>query len=310
MNSPTTLNYEIRPCKYAERKMLLASFLRIISRIGKPYQYIGFGGLSFTDFKLFHKELNIDTMYSIEGGNFTDDKLLCNKPYSYIKILKGMSTSVIPTIDLSTPSIIWLDYDDTLSMTIFDDINLIFNSIAVGSVFVMSCNRELKKGNQPYSVSELRNLYNDLTPFNLAHDCCTPEKAPQTIRVMIENHCNRIITERNKLEQSNLRFYPLYNIIYSENRGARMFTYGGIILDDSIDYYSLNIDHLNFINTDLPYTIKIPNVTHRESLAINQALGNEDQEKELILKQIITGEDLKNYKQFYKYMPNFYDVRL
>lgn len=56
MKSPTVLNYEIRPCKFAERRMLLASFARIIGVFKQQYQYVGFGGLSFTDFKLFHRE--------------------------------------------------------------------------------------------------------------------------------------------------------------------------------------------------------------------------------------------------------------
>lgn len=312
MNSPTILNYEIRPCKFAERKMLLASFSRIINRIGKPYQYIGFGGLSFTDFKLFHKELNIDTMYSIEGGSYSDERILCNKPFSYISILKGMSTAMLPEIDFSSPSIIWLDYDDIMSMTVFDDINLIFNAISVGSIFVLSCNRQLKNMEtcQPYTPDELRDIFGDLTPFDLKPDCCTDGKAAMTIKTMIESHCKRNIQERNQREGTTLQFYPLYNIIYAENRGARMYTYGGIVLDESIDYKSLNVGHFDFINTSEPYNIKIPNITHREALRINQVLGDEAAERVLISKGIITEDLLREYKKVYKYMPNFYDVRL
>ena len=57
MKSATVLNYETRPCKFVERRMLLASIARIMGVLKLRYQYIGFGGLSFTDFKLFHKEL-------------------------------------------------------------------------------------------------------------------------------------------------------------------------------------------------------------------------------------------------------------
>ena len=60
--SAVTINYEIRPCKFVERRMLLASLSRILGAIRKEqeYQYIGFGGCSFTDFKLFHRELQIN----------------------------------------------------------------------------------------------------------------------------------------------------------------------------------------------------------------------------------------------------------
>lgn len=67
MKSPNILNYEIRPCKFVERRILLASLYQIVINMRQAYQYIGFGGLAFTDFKLFHKELSIDSMYSIEG---------------------------------------------------------------------------------------------------------------------------------------------------------------------------------------------------------------------------------------------------
>ena len=74
MKSPNLFNYEIRPCKFVERRMLLASLYQIVINMRQEYQYIGFGGLMFTDFKLFHKELSVNSMYSIEGG-FTPEKL-------------------------------------------------------------------------------------------------------------------------------------------------------------------------------------------------------------------------------------------
>ena len=89
-----------------------------------------------------------------------------------------------------------------------------------------------------------------------------------------------------------------------------MYTFGGIILRDDENIDNLNIKDYAFINTEQPYEIKIPNITHRESLVINQVLGDVVKEKELIEKGIITVENLKHYKKIYKFMPNFYDVRL
>ena len=91
MNSSKRLNYETRPAKFTERKMLLSSFLRICNLYGGNYQYIGLGGVSFTDFKLFHKELHINEMYSLEGGDFSKEKLQINLPFSFIKIIKERS---------------------------------------------------------------------------------------------------------------------------------------------------------------------------------------------------------------------------
>ena len=47
MKSPKILNYEIRPCKFVERRLFLQSLYQITSSLKIKYQYIGFGGLFF-----------------------------------------------------------------------------------------------------------------------------------------------------------------------------------------------------------------------------------------------------------------------
>ncbi|WP_347294068.1 O-methyltransferase, partial [uncultured Duncaniella sp.] len=204
------MNYETRPCKFAERRMLLASFARIMGVLKLKYQYIGFGGLSFTDFKLFHKELHIKEMYSIEA-KYEPSKLEFNKPYSCINILHGQSSEQLSLIDLSKPSIVWLDYDNTLSMTFFTDIELVLREVPHGSIIIISCNRELKNGNTPYSNNEFKEIYGSLVPYDIIENCCADINSCNTIKRMLEGYCNRIIKERN-LVGENLSFIPLYNI--------------------------------------------------------------------------------------------------
>lgn len=309
MKSPTVLNYEIRPCKFAERQMLLASFARIIGAFKQQYQYVGFGGLSFTDFKLFHRELHINTMYSIEE-KYCKPKLEFNKPYSCISILQGHSTDMLSSINLSKPSIIWLDYDDALSMDIFTDLELVFHAIPKGSIYIMSCNRQLRKDKEtPYSNNELRNLYGSLVPFNIQENCCTDANSSHTIKIMIENHCNKILNDRKKLGE-NLMYKSLYNIKYNEYRGARIFTCGGIVLNKDDQDLNLNLDDLDYISTPQPYEINIPNLTYRETSYLNQILNVADKENDIIQKGIISSEDIRKYKKIYRFIPNFYDVRI
>lgn len=309
MKSPTALNYEIRPCKFVERRMLLSAFIRILPLFNSNYQYIGFGGLSFTDFKLFHRELHINTMYSIEGG-YNESKLEFNKPYSCIKILCGKSLAMLSTIELTQPSIIWLDYDDCLSLDIFNDLEHILMRIPHGSIYLMSCNRQLRKDKTPYSIEELTEIYNNLVPIGLDKDCCSSTKAAETIRRMLEGDCNNVISDRNKTEATKLKFKTLFNLIYEEYRGARMYTFGGIVLNDSFDEKSLKLSDLDFIGTSEPYEIDIPNLTYREATALNQILYFDEKENYFINNSIIDKDEIVRYKKYYKYLPNFYDVRL
>lgn len=328
--SATEINYEIRPCKFVERRMLLASISRILGAIrkDKEYQYIGFGGCSFTDFKLFHRELQINRMFSIENGDYSDQKLEINKPFHCIKICKGNSNLVLPNIDLTIPSLIWLDYDGVLKNYMFEDLEIIFHTIPAGSIFIMSCNRELKKGNyvelqeqiiddndgqNPMSPDEIKEVFGDLVPFDIENDACTPAKSYYTIKSMLDKKIERTLNDRNGSKHENNRFQLLYNIIYQENRGAKMFTYGGIVCDENININSVSFDNFDFITKspmDGVYKINVPILTHRETLMLNQILFNPEEEKKLIDDKVIKENELKQYKKIYKYCPSFHDVRI
>ena len=308
MKSATVLNYEIRPCKFAERRMLLASIARIMGVLKLKYQYIGFGGLSFTDFKLFHKELHIKDMYSIEA-KYEPNKLEFNKPYSCINILHGQSSDQLSLVDLSKPSIVWLDYDNTLSMTFFTDIELVLREVTHGSIIIISCKRKIKNGNTPYTNEEFKEIYGSLVLYDITENCCADVNSSETIKRMLEGYCHRIIKERNSIGD-NLSFVPLYNIKYAEYRGARMLTYGGIVLSSECEKDDLNIDGFDFISTIQPYEINIPNLTYREASYLNQILDIEEREKELIDKRILTATEVEKYKRIYRFLPHFYDVRL
>lgn len=311
MNSANKIDYETRPCKYTERRMLLASLSRIIGAENKKYQYIGFGGLSFVDFKLFHRELQITKMTSIEGGNYSYSKLKFNKPFSCIEILQGRSCDVLNNIDFTIPCIIWLDYDDTLSLEMFQDIEILLMSIPIGSVYIMSCNRQLQKSKgEPYNPEQLEEAFPGLVPGNLDANCCTDTKASETICKMLKSHCDRIVRNRNLSSQENLAFHQIYNIKYDEIRGARMYTFGGIIEKSNLDLTTLNIQDFDFIATNIPYNIQVPILTDREVSHLNHILDNESAEKELVSSGILDQEVIHLYKKYYKFLPSFHDVRI
>jgi hypothetical protein len=169
MNSAKYLDYELRPAKFTERKMFLSSLSNICHSYGGNYQYIGFGGISFTDFKLFHNGLNINEMYSIEGGTkIPKNRINYNLPFHFIKTLFGFSTEMLDQISLEKKSIIWMDYDNDLETFMFEDIEKIFRKIPPGSVYKITCNTTLKgKDNLPYSLSDFEEKYDSFTPYGL-----------------------------------------------------------------------------------------------------------------------------------------------
>lgn len=311
MNSPKSLNYETRPLKFTERKMLLGTFLRLCNHYGGNYQYVGFGGLTFTDFKLFHKELHINEMYDIEGG-LGLEKVSFNSPYSFIKIIPEFSTVALTKIDLSKKSLIWLDYDGTLDHYMFQDLTILMNKLPVGSLYIFTCNRELKNketGNL-YEVEEFKEMFGEMAPFDLSDKDFSGSNDYLTIRKMTTNLINKIVTDRNR-NGENIRFHQLYNILYQENRGAKMFTFGGIITKKETTIENLNLSNFDFVShDDVVYKIDIPNLTLKETDLVNRHLASTDETKQLISMKIVTESEIKKYKATYKYLPTFFDVRI
>lgn len=165
MNSDTKLNYFVRPAKCAERRMICHTLQRLSSFSSlENYQYIGLGAYFFYDFILFHKELNIQVMHSIQSvkqAEYDNDgtcifisdpkkenenmkRYNSNKPYDCIKMHFDVTSNVLPNLDFQKRSIIWLDYDDKFNSIIVDDINFITPQISSGSVFFITCDAKLQ----------------------------------------------------------------------------------------------------------------------------------------------------------------------
>ena len=310
MNNPRKINYELRPAKFVERKMLLASLTTICKFYNLDYQYIGFGGLSFTDFKLFHKELHIDKMISIEGGHLLNkERVEFNRPFSFIDLEYGISTSILSKIDLSKPTIVWLDYDDVLENHMFEDIAILFRKLPMGSVYIFTSNRELKDRNTgiEYEVDSFSAKFGSIIPFDVKNKDFTGAENYKTIRKMLKNHIDNFIKERNHLGE-NAKFYQLFNFLYQENNGAKMFTFGGIIGKNDFDIATSRLNKFEFIkSSEEPCRINIPNLTIKESEFIDKNFNDDNL---ITSSRIIENHDLDKYKKTYKYLPNYFDVRL
>ena len=88
-----------------------------------------------------------------------------------------------------------------------------------------------------------------------------------------------------------------------------MYTFGGLITEKEFDMRSIFLSDFEFITFDeIIYKLDIPNFTRKEiDLVDAHLLTNET---DLINKKIITQIELNKYKKTYKFLPNFFDVRL
>lgn len=149
--SDQKINYQVRPAKSIERKMLCDLIREVqLMRADGEMRYIGLGAKYFTDFLLLHNEFGITDMISIESEKDRQIRYEFNKPLKCIQMWYGTTNEVLPQIDgfEEKMNLIWLDYDNSFEDSMLLDIETICRNLNVGSMFFVSCNYSFR-GEKP-----------------------------------------------------------------------------------------------------------------------------------------------------------------
>ncbi|MDW8802460.1 hypothetical protein P8V03_15025 [Clostridium sp. A1-XYC3] len=224
MRSYDSIDYRLRMRKFVERKMIKESCQRLyyFDHIDQ-YRYIGFGSLYFVDFKLFHKELGIKEMISIEYEPDEGKQLRFefNKPYEFIRMNYKKSTDALNEINFDKRSIVWLDYDGNLEKYMFDDLSILLDNIMSGSIFIISLNTSINGKKTSKLVIELnkhlgklKKIREKLDKLSLSEIAKSEKLLNELIVNMEKNICGRY--NRRELRYYCKEFQKSF-ITYSSN---------------------------------------------------------------------------------------------
>lgn len=160
------IDYRIRPAKHAERLMLIDLFKRLRFAPSETYQYVGFGSVGFVDFRLCHRMLGIDEMVSIEATDDPDEqeRFRRNVPFAGVDLRFGRSTAILPALDFSKKSFVWLDYDNVIARWMATDIATIVQTAASGTFIGVSFASIFPQGKEAQKT-ELARLKSDFPEF-------------------------------------------------------------------------------------------------------------------------------------------------
>jgi len=319
------INYALRPAKTVERKMLCEMFHRLhpFTRIDK-YRYIGFGSIYFSDFHLFHRLLGITDMLSIERDAHAEECFEFNRPFQCVRLDFRSSSEVLPGLDWSLPSIVWLDYDGKLDVSVLSDVITFCKLATSGSILLVSVNVkpdsepddqerkqwEMDRGREfdidEYRLSKFQHLVEENLPYELTGADLRGAKVSQVVRRIMREKIDEVIATRNRLIESanHVKFNQLINILYED--GAKMLTFGGIIFSEKerniMD--ACAFESIDFIRKgDEPYEIKIPCLTQKEMRYLNAKLPTASTTQ--ISLAGVSSADIANYAKIYRYFPTF-----
>jgi len=328
LTSGERINYTFRPAKYIERKMMAEVFRRVPRGFGslRAYRYVGFGSFYFRDFFLFHKQLEIESMISVEYDEDNERRFEFNKPSNYVSIKYGRSNEVLPILSWKDErTIFWLDYDYHLDETVLADVQTVCGQAEPGSILVISVNAnayklssaEIKKHMNLGEV-RLRRLRERLGRGNVPNEI-SPDRLPKGLdqwwdamayRSIITAQIEETLMGRNsgRSDAKHVKCRQLFNFHYSD--GAQMLTVGGILYEHAQmgQVGSCNFEELDFVSSDTKaIEIRVPILTYREVRFLESQFPLDDYAG-IENSTGIPKSQIEAFKQVYRYFPSFMET--
>jgi len=307
------VNYSIRPAKCIERKMILEALHRLnVFHEPKSYQYVGFGSAFFSDFVLVHKSLGIRDMVSIEKDDVHKQRYLDNCPFKCIDLRFGHSNHILPSLPLSKPVIVWLDYTCRLNDSELEDVRYVCSKAVSGSFIIVTVNADsLGSTGSDVIRRKLRTTNSDYGPVYEQYYAKYDKKAAaRTYREIIHEEIGLVLRNRTGVlpVEEKLNCQQIFNFEYRDSKD--MLTYGGIIFKNR-DLGLLNKCKFNTCDcyrpSDVPYEIEIPILTLREIRMLDSQLPNNGSS---IVRGSIPAEEVAKYVNLYRFYPSFVEAEL
>jgi hypothetical protein len=322
------INYALRPAKAIERRMLCAAFQRLhpFQRIDR-YRYVGFGSIYFSDFQLFHRQLGITDMLSVEKDVSAKACFRFNRPYKCIRLKFASSAEVLPTLKWRRQTILWLDYDDRLNGNILGDIATICLRATSGSLVVISVNAQpdaepskedrdqyKSETGKPFDLGDYRlriakELVGEKLPAGTSGAHLRGQELTKVFREIIHNEIAEQLSIRNAIlpAEEKILYRQLFHFCYKD--GAQMLTVGGILYraTDEPTITACGFDKLPFIRSGVEhYNIKVPCLTTKELRHLNSQLPTIPSVK--LRASGVPDADIQQYAEMYRYFPAFSEV--
>lgn len=291
----SNIDYRHRPAKTMVRRMIVECCrrLRVIAKLSS-YQYIGFGGLEFLDFDLFHRTLDICDMISIENSGRTE-RYDFNRPFAAIEMRYGQASTELPQLDWNGLKIVWLDYESALTRELLRDCENVGRYLKQGSILIVTMN-----ASAPYNerLSSLQERLGTLVPIETTEEDLDGWGFARVQYEILTEALNVIAGDRN--DKPTLR--QLLNFCYRD--GMRMQTIAWIVSSEALDgtVDACGFEELTFFrNGPDPMIIDLPILTSREIDYLNQQLPLKGRRK--LKAGWLQKDEQKRFSELYRWYP-------
>jgi len=260
-------------------------------------------------------------MTTIEGNLSAEERVRFNRPFDCIKVEMGLSTAVLPNLNLEgQPNIIWFDYDGVLKDYVRIDVRALAASAAPCSVIIVTLDARWKAlvetvesveapNPEEYKALPLPEKITQLTGDNrfLKADL-VGDNLTETYRQSMQAEMENGISERNRelTESGNtnpIHFKQLFNFRYQDQ--AEMMTVGWLIYSDE-DTPKVNAAQFHkmdfYCDGENYFRIRAPKLTFHEVRQLNRYLPCANPTS---IPVPVSDEYKTDYTKIYRYFPSF-----
>ena len=304
------INYQIRPAKAIQRKMVCSLIKEIQLKGGLiNFRYIGMGAKFFADFVLMHNQFGIKKMLSIEAQSESQLRYDFNKPLGFIEMKYGYSYEILPQVENwnEQNNLVWLDYDGPFIDKVLDDINTTVINAHSGDMLLITVNSSVggeKKSDKQEKMRENLGKYFD---ESISLNRYTNKQLPQVESEIMMKTVNKCLYEKKRLHDIELSAEQLLCITYQDS--APMMTVAILFsetkLSKKISYLSLKKKMPFISNSQEIFQLQVPSLTNKEIQFILKEMPiNYDEYS----PEKFNGIDINEIKQFeaiYRYYPYY-----
>ena len=304
-------NYALRPAKGIERKMIVETFSRLSNfYIMDAYRYIGMGSPYFSDFSLVHRSLGIKDMICMEREEHHAERFIFNKPFKCIELRFGESSDILPELEWEEkPTMIWLDYDGSMSSSVLSDISVVCTSVASGSILLVTVPNFVDDfGAEPkLRLDKLSKVLGTRFPEDARPADMVRENFGRLLWRIIDSEIRYTVNERSSGLRESLQFNYEQILHFDYRDGTRMLTVGGIIYQNSQrnQFTGCDFESLPFFRSDCtPHRIYPPPLTSKELRHLNSQLPGAQVPSLPGVKRA----QIRAYAEHYRYFPNYVEA--
>lgn len=272
-SSSDVVDYSLRPNKSIERSLVFDSTRLLVDRLQlRDLVYVGMGSVWFSDFHQAHRQLDVETMVSIEVDKVTHARAAYNAPYRTVEVIKGRTDEVIPDLlgrDVlrHRPWMVWLDYDHAVDEQKLLELTGLVNTLPEDSVLITTFSASGGPYGRPAQRSvRLGQLYGNALPEDLDLD---DYKDVALARVLASATQNLLLTKALDYARPG-GYVPAFQLTYKD--GTPMATIGGFLPSPA------NREGARSVISDPAWlgmpdaVIDVPLLTAKEALTLQEAL--------------------------------------